>query len=291
MTQWLATGYSVRGASHQESGLPNQDAITWRTGGAVVVAVADGHGSSRHFRSQRGSGFAVESLVDILSQFVQQLGPELELEEIETLARAQLPERLVELWRQRVNIDLEEDPVSVAEWERLISTSGASSRQMQERTPTLAYGSTALGAVVGEKFVLFLQLGDGDILGVEPDGRVKRAFERDRRFAPNQTTSLCLEDAASETRVTLWPLPGPVLLLLSTDGYANSFRTEEDFEQIGPAYLEFIRTQGLERLDEELPAALEDVTQNGSGDDVTLAVLFASEVDEVATEQKETGLP
>jgi hypothetical protein len=65
----------------------------------------------------------------------------------------------------------------------------------------------------------------------------------------------------------------PSLVLLSTDGYANSFRSDEDFLKIGQDYLEIIREQGIASLAEELPAILTEATQQGSGDDITLAIL------------------
>jgi hypothetical protein len=65
----------------------------------------------------------------------------------------------------------------------------------------------------------------------------------------------------------------PSLVLLSTDGYANSFRSDEDFLKIGQDYLEIIRQQGISSLAEELPAILTEATQQGSGDDITLAIL------------------
>ena len=57
----LALTASERGAAHQASGLPNQDAVPARPAGpdAVVAAVADGHGHRRHFRSATGSALAV----------------------------------------------------------------------------------------------------------------------------------------------------------------------------------------------------------------------------------------
>jgi hypothetical protein len=61
--------------------------------------------------------------------------------------------------------------------------------------------------------------------------------------------------------------------LLSTDGYANSFRSDEDFLKIGQDYLEIIREQGISSLAEELPAILTEATEQGSGDDITLAIL------------------
>ena len=59
---WEAFGRSVRGASHVRSGAPNQDAFHWegssgRTGPRVILAIADGHGSKKSFRSEQGARF------------------------------------------------------------------------------------------------------------------------------------------------------------------------------------------------------------------------------------------
>ncbi len=64
-----------------------------------------------------------------------------------------------------------------------------------------------------------------------------------------------------------------MLVLLSTDGYVNSFRSQEDFIQIGKDYLQILREQGSEALAEELPRILTEATQQGSGDDITLGLL------------------
>ena len=55
---WQVITGSTRGAAHRTSGLPNQDAVANQDGpgGAVVVAIADGHGHIRHFRSAEGPG-------------------------------------------------------------------------------------------------------------------------------------------------------------------------------------------------------------------------------------------
>jgi hypothetical protein len=85
---------------------------------------------------------------------------------------------------------------------------------------------------------------------------------------------LCQPEAWKEFRsawVTNEAIPS--LVLLSTDGYANSFRSDEDFLKIGQDYLEIIRQQGIASLAEELPAILTEATQQGSGDDITLAIM------------------
>ena len=58
---WQVITGSARGAAHRVSGLPNQDAVASQDGpGGVAVAIADGHGHIRHFRSADGAALAVE---------------------------------------------------------------------------------------------------------------------------------------------------------------------------------------------------------------------------------------
>jgi hypothetical protein len=122
--------------------------------------------------------------------------------------------------------------------------------------------------------LLYLQLGDGEILSVTAQGTTTRPLPPDDRLIANQTTSLCQPEAWKDFR-SAWVTNGalPSLVLLSTDGYANSFRSDEDFLKIGQDYLEIIRAQGISSLAEELPAILTEATQQGSGDDITLAIL------------------
>ncbi|AGY58162.1 PP2C family serine/threonine-protein phosphatase [Gloeobacter kilaueensis] len=273
-TPWQIAGCSVRGASHDRTGLPNQDAIGWRPGRWPILSIADGHGSAQHFRSQTGSRLAVEAMLSVLCAFIEGLDPAQPIEKLELAVEDELRSQLVTTWRQSVRAHLQEQPESEAEWSQLTSELGFSGRLLQQKVPELAYGSTVLGVLGSAHFLLFVQLGDGDILCVSDTGSVSRPFERDRRFAINQTTSLCLEEAALETRIRLWGAPLPALVLLSTDGYANSYASEDEFAEIGPQYLQFIRAHGLDRLEIELPAVLQEVSRRGSGDDITLGVLL-----------------
>jgi hypothetical protein len=147
-------------------------------------------------------------------------------------------------------------------------------RAAVESSPELAYGATLLAAAATDKVLLYLQLGDGEILSVSAQGTTTRPLPPDDRLIANQTTSLCQPEAWKDFRSS-WVTAGalPSLVLLSTDGYANSFRSDDDFLKIGQDYLEIIREQGISSLAEELPAILTEATQQGSGDDITLAIL------------------
>jgi len=151
---------------------------------------------------------------------------------------------------------------------------GADSRKSVETLPILAYGATLLVAAATDSLILYLQLGDGEILCVNSTGETIRPLPADARLVGNQTTSLCQPEAWQEFRAGWFGAPDmPSLVLLSTDGYANSFRSDNDFLKIGSDYLEIIRQQGIATLAEELPEILKEATQQGSGDDITLAIL------------------
>jgi hypothetical protein len=142
--------------------------------------------------------------------------------------------------------------------------------------PIVAYGSTVLAALVAHDTLVLVQLGDGDIIWVGRDGTTSRAFERDERLVGSVTTSLCQVSAEAEVRVRVLSLTAPdapVLICLSSDGYANSFRTDEDFLRVGSDVLAHIETRGLAPLVGDLPAFLDDASKRGSGDDITLALL------------------
>ena len=72
--------------------------------------------------------------------------------------------------------------------------------------------------------------------------------------------------------------PPPALILLATDGYANSFVNEAAFLQVGTDILEMIRTEGLETVQENLATWLAEASQDGSGDDITLGILCRTDI-------------
>jgi hypothetical protein len=130
-------------------------------------------------------------------------------------------------------------------------------------------------AAVTERFAVYLQLGDGEIIAVSESGEVTRPLTRDDRLFGNETTSLCAPDAWHDFRVSFQPLvqSPPALILLSTDGYPNSFRHESGFFKVGSDILHMIREHGLDIVKDNLAGWLSDSTRAGSGDDITVGIL------------------
>jgi serine/threonine protein phosphatase PrpC len=273
--KWKVISASVRGSSHQRTGLPNQDAVDYgiaprSDAAAAVLAVSDGHGGGRHFRSQVGSMLAVRVAVETVREHLARSpglsGP---------AALAEVGQQVVEAWQSAVGSDLAHNPFTEAELTKLLTAEGEASKDSVVANPELAYGATLLVAAATDERMLYMQLGDGDILAVAANGTTTRPIQADDRLVGNQTTSLCQPEAWREFRnAEVAAADGfPALVLLSTDGYLNSFRSQQDFLQIGTDYLQILRDQGSDSLAEELPRILTEATQQGSGDDITLGML------------------
>lgn len=277
--RWRVVGHSVRGATHERVGLPNQDAINWLpesgTGVPLILAVADGHGSRRSFRSETGARLAVETAAQVINDFLLGQTQTKNLSATKRAAEEWLPVAIVRRWLEAVAGHLAGHPLSKDELNLLGANHPATSVEAYEPNSPLAYGTTILAAAVAVDFILFLQLGDGEILLVSDDGKVSSPLPKDQRLFANETTSLCSPDAWRDFRVCFQVVSNspPALILLSTDGYPNSFRDESGFHKVGSDILEMIRAGGLNMVNDQLESWLTESTYAGSGDDVTLGLI------------------
>jgi hypothetical protein len=279
-TEWRIICESVRGASHARSGRPNQDAFACFPTSAdslpLILAVSDGHGGAKYFRSDKGAHFAVVAAINSLSRFQEILASystssNMELEE-------QLTKSLVNTWRSEVNAHLQSEPFINEELRLLEEQEGSAARQAVEANPVLAYGATILAVMITESFIAYLQLGDGDILTVSEEGKTSKVFPKNRWHFANETTSLCASDTWRDFQFRYEKISLasalPALILLSTDGYTDSFSSEQEFFKVGSDLFEMTRSNNLEEIKSNLPGWLSEATQNGSGDDITLGILY-----------------
>ena len=268
--KWRIVGRSVRGSSHERAGGPNQDALGWLpredVSPFVILALSDGHGSAKSFRSEIGSRFAV----DVSIREMQSI-----LADSTMGVEDKLSKSLVEAWRKEVSDHLAKNPFTSQEREQLREKDGESAVEAVRRNVFLAYGATVLGLIVTEQSILYLQLGDGDILVVGADGKVTRPVPKDERLFANQTTSLCSPNAWKDFRVCFQEVlsPPPALILLATDGYANSFSDECGFLQVGTDLSRMICDSGWETVSDKLEGWLSEASREGSGDDITVGLV------------------
>jgi serine/threonine protein phosphatase PrpC len=272
---WQIIGDSVRGASHKRNGKPNQDAWAFiQNEVCTVLAVADGHGSSKHYRSDVGSQLAVQAALALLNDFAH-ADTGSNARQIKQSADY-LPSQLVQAWRSAVD-DVDEGQTITA----------------KERYSI--YGTTLIAVLIRADYALYLQIGDGDLLVLSEDGQLQTPLVKNTSLIANETYSLCEEKAIYHVELSLQFFehkPLPALIFVATDGYANSFSNSEDFQQAVQEFQGQIASHGADKIQGCLADWLNETSEQGSGDDVTLAIMFRTPVISVDDEQDdETIMP
>ena len=276
---WQVFGASMIGGTHLHQKQPKQDAMHWLPvsgrGHRVVTAVADGHGASTYFRSARGANYAVAAMTEVLKEFMGSQGKEPDLEVIEHWAHQELPKLIVGRWREEVEADLQAAPYSPQEL-ALMDTATPPTPNDDNCTWLVPYGSTCLGLALTEHFIVALQLGDGDMGMVYPNGEAKWLIPDGPRQADHTTFSLCRPEAWKGFRARVHPLGDfpPALLSLTTDGFRGAFGNEMDFFRNGQRFLNIVRRRGLIRTAENLHNWMENHAQREDGDDITAAFVY-----------------
>ncbi len=280
---WGIMGASVCGAAHFRTNRANQDAIKWlpveNHATFAMLSVSDGHGGKTSFRSDTGSRLAVEVATAVLSEFMATSRETENLSLIKSIAEEKLPLALHRQWKNRVNEHLVKNPLSKDEL-LLLKKAGIDESDLNLDSYTSIYGSTLLSVLVTPSYALLLQLGDGAILIVTDEGEVQRPLPGDPRFFAEETTSLSMNEAWREFQTCFQVLSNkyPGLLLISTDGYINSFPRDDDFHKVGCDILNMIRTGGIEDIKNNLSTWLTETSHLGSGDDITLGVVYRKDI-------------
>ena len=268
--QWHIIGDSVKGAQHHRNGKPNQDA--WAHSNTVhCVAVADGHGSAKHQRSDIGAQLAVEVTVKLLEEFANQPFDVRLIKE----ASSYLPGKIVQAWREAVVGDhqtheLHGDPLQ--------NNGGASDTDEQNKKNIYSlYGTTLLATLLTDDYALYLQIGDGNLHVMNEDGEIETPLPQYGSFIANETNSLSQDKAANhfEQKIVFFAYQSPpVLISLCSDGYINSYTSPIEFETVIKDIKQLLFEQGSEKVQAMLPDWLNETSQQGSGDDITIALLY-----------------
>jgi serine/threonine protein phosphatase PrpC len=258
---WQLISTSIKGASHQLNGKPNQDAIRHYQAagdGLIIMAVADGHGGEKYTHSDWGAKFAVSVANSVLKETFKNQD-DFSLSQIKRLAEEDIPKAIVRSWQEKVDEVCLKQP------------------DLNNEHKYRYFGTTLLIALILPRCIVYWQLGDGDIVNVWDDSRVTRPMLADSRLLGNETTSLCGKKPWLDFRTFFQPItdtPAPRFILLSSDGYSNSYPSNLDFEQTVLDIADFMKTEGQTWVREQLPDWLEEASKDGSGDDISVGILF-----------------
>lgn len=260
---WRAQLRGTVGARHTHEGKECQDFGAWQYAegaidNALVIAVADGHGAKIHFNSKRGAELAVASAIDRLLDVMKMRIQGESLSFIKRYVSEILPEKIVKTWRDFIAIEKGTDS-SFLTSEILVP-----------------YGSTLLAGLLTDEFICYVQLGDGVIVESFEKGVYHFPFGQGI-FSDEKTDSMCLPTAARDMKVyfQLIEEESPEFVLFTTDGFPNSYETENDFLLTVEAMRELCQSQ-LSNKEAQLDEWMQEITAKGSGDDITVGLLFRS---------------
>ena len=264
-------GISVRGASHIRKGTECQDScrVESLSDSAAVIAAADGHGSESCPFSSIGAKIAVEvfcsSMKEILGSFE---GSSYMLRSyLSREGNMKIPESIETEWKRRVMLDHIRNGR-----EPLVSEPDADGAAGVYKL----YGTTLLGLLITTEFVFAFQIGDGDIVLTGRNG-VQYAVESEKILGV-ETYSLSSANAWKKSTVSVFPSPGqdqlPYMYIMSTDGMANSHRTQKDFEKTCMDYYDIAVKYGFGMVSSGLEGWLSETSRLGCGDDITLVMAY-----------------
>lgn len=279
-TGWRVATAASTGSHHIATGLTYEDAVDVRPAtsrdkdtSTVAVAVADGHGHARHFRSARGSELAVQIATELGAKLAKEIGRLSDPEAVDLALRTKTGPDVVRQWRRAVEQDLKKNPVSAAE---LVAAGLTPQATIDELV--YGYGTTLIAAVTAGPWLLCLQIGDGDLFVVTDAGTVLRPLPADPRLDGSRTTSICQVDAVDSMRYAVVPVSDKSIgaVMLATDGYGNA-QVRNDWEiAFGSDLAALLAQHGSAWIAEQLPKwVAKCASSEGSGDDVTVALLFA----------------
>lgn len=267
-------GECVRGATHERNNLPLQDSkrIEEISDCITILSVADGHGSDKCPRSDRGAVIAVNAFCDVIKKYLLSYGQTEEgMTNLVTFLNREgdmrFAQDVCEEWQSRVKQSFYKNKI-----ETLID----SKRNIDWKKVYSLYGTTLLGMLITDTFVFAFQIGDGDINMVTANN-ISPLVEPEK-FLGTETHSLSKQDAWRKS-VTLLRRKDidselPYLYMLSTDGFINSYASDADFKKTCRDYYNMIGKYGFESVKENLAKWLKETSELGCGDDITVVMAY-----------------
>lgn len=196
---------SVIGYKNLVRGSKSQDYIDYKEDDKYIIcSVADGHSTTFFKHSSEGARFACEASIDVLSEKF-----DMEVEKLE--------EKLInyEIQRQIDN-----------RWKFLVEEHYKKNYPNVFKIEYMKYSTTLLSVLITDKFILYLKLGDGDIV-------LKRKNEYKCVIDNRNNLTVDSLGREGEYRHMMYLLEKiekkeNISIALFTDGYSNAFKNKFD---------------------------------------------------------------
>lgn len=267
-------GRSVKGASHVRNGTHCQDSlkIDEVSKDLTIVAVADGHGSEKSPRSEFGSGIATNTFCYVMRQYLAKYSVTLNnlITYLNRDGQLKFAQDICEEWQRRIKRSFLN-----AKGEKPAGTVDEEGNIKWENVYKL-YGTTMLGLLVSKTFIFAFQIGDGDIVLIDKDN-ISPVVETEKILG-TETHSLSKTDAWKHAVSSVLRRDAkanvPYLYMLTTDGFINSYVSEDEYKKSCREYFNMIGEHGFKKVCDNLGGWLQETSELGCGDDITMVLVY-----------------
>ena len=263
------------GNSHIQSGMSCEDySSTYSDDQMSIIVVSDGHGDRNCFRSDRGAKCACETAVSLCRQFqnITSHIDDITQCDFESLVSS-LESDIADTWKERVLADAETQPFS--DEEILTASEQAQEAYRSKQRLEKAYGCTLILSMSTKNYWLSIQIGDGKSVAAYGDGVFVEPVPTDENCLGNRSTSLCNSNAKESFR-HYYSKSKPIASFVSSDG------VEESFDQAGLynffySVAFWLKEEGFDIAKSKIEWLLPQISEGGSGDDVSIAIMVSKE--------------
>lgn len=267
----LLYGESVKGATHVRNGAPLQDSykIEQVSDDISIIAVADGHGSEKCPKSKNGSMIAVNVFCKVMKDYINNYSDDMEslITWLNREGELRFAQNIGDEWQRRVRKSYNDSKA-----EKPLDEYG----KIDWKSVYKLYGTTLLGLLITSTYIFAFQLGDGDIQLVDATGT--SPVVETEKILGTETHSLSKIDAWRKAVTVIRRKDVtegvPYMYILSTDGFSNSYLTEEDFAKTCREYYEMIGKHGFDTVCSNLRKWLTETSELGCGDDITIVMAY-----------------
>ncbi|MBR5165501.1 MAG: protein phosphatase 2C domain-containing protein [Ruminococcus sp.] len=264
--------HSVKGASHEKTGLVCQDSSAYKVcDDYAICVVADGHGSKKHFRSNLGSQFAVEATISTIDRFYEDKKSfEESFPKNHKKIIRSIQKQIISDWNKLVEEHINNNPVTEEEKSKFTE------EEFAAIPPESYYGTTLIVGVAGKNFTFGVQIGDGTLVALFDDGKAVMPMEYNEAAPANVTASMCNSNAAGMFSAFYRDKQKLIAMFTSTDGLYTSFGSEFDFLD----YHTIITSQlnDVENFKNIIVNNLTKRAHFGTEDDISLSCIYDSEL-------------
>lgn len=195
--------YTTLGGSHKKRNKPCQDfSSDYTCDDFSIIAVSDGHGSSKHFRSDVGSKLAAHGSIEEVRKVIENDFDLVNFKENPRKIIENLIENVYKRWKNDISNHMTENPFTEEEIPKDLDEA-TKEKFLGTSYPNYyisAYGATLIVGVMAEDYYFAFHIGDGKAVFLYEDGKIDQSIPWDEACYINVTTSLSDTNAVDNFR-------------------------------------------------------------------------------------------